>query len=141
MRQAGRWRGYLKRLFAKERVMQCTAPTSSVSILPAAPVAVSPTSLVAACAAVPDLRRRHDLHYALSAILAMTVAAILANQRSVLAIAEWGGRRRARICGGRSASPMGVPPASRPSNASSSGCVRSQPMLGRDGRMLVALGP
>lgn len=77
--------------------MQCTAPTSSVSIPPDAPVAVSPTSLAAAFAAAPDPRRRHGLHYALSAILAMTVAAILANQLSVLALAEWGARQSADV--------------------------------------------
>lgn len=53
-------------------------------------VAVSPTSLAVAFADVPDPRRAASVRYPLPAILAMTVAAILANHSSVLAIAEWG---------------------------------------------------
>lgn len=55
-------------------------------------VSVSPTSLAAAFAAVPDPRRAASVRYPLPALLAPAVAALLANQRSVLAIAEWAGR-------------------------------------------------
>lgn len=51
---------------------------------------VSPASLAAAFAHVPDPRRVASVIYPLPAILAMTVAAILAHCLSVLAIAEWG---------------------------------------------------
>ncbi|MGH2600650.1 MAG: transposase family protein, partial [Dehalococcoidia bacterium] len=65
--------------------MQCT-PSAD-------PVSVSPTSLAAAFADVPDPRRRASVTYPLAAILALAVAAILANHLSVLAIAEWGARQ------------------------------------------------
>lgn len=51
---------------------------------------VSPADVVAALAALPDPRRTASIVYPLPAILAMTLAAILANCLSVLAIAEWG---------------------------------------------------
>lgn len=56
----------------------------------AAPPSVTPVWLGTACAAVPDPRRAARVIYPLAAILALTVAAILANSLSVLAIAEWG---------------------------------------------------
>ena len=56
-------------------------------------LSVSPASLAAAFAAVPDPRRAASIVYPLPAILAMAVAAILANHLSVLAIAEWGARQ------------------------------------------------
>jgi predicted transposase YbfD/YdcC len=65
--------------------MQSTALVGSV--------AVSPGSLAAAFAAVPDPRRAASVVYPLAAMLALAVAAILANHRSVLAIAEWGARQ------------------------------------------------
>jgi predicted transposase YbfD/YdcC len=49
--------------------------------------------LAAAFAAVPDPRRAASVVYPLAAILALAVAALLANHRSVLAIAEWGARQ------------------------------------------------
>jgi predicted transposase YbfD/YdcC len=49
-----------------------------------------PANLRLAFEQIPDPRRRQGRRFALSAILMLTVAAILANQRSVLAIAEWG---------------------------------------------------
>ncbi len=58
---------------------------------------VAPTSLVAAFAAVPDPRRAASVPYPLPAILALAVAAILANHHSVLAIAEWGTRQERRL--------------------------------------------
>jgi len=75
--------------------MQCTsaavAPTMASHA--AVPLAVSPRSLAAAFARVPDPRRAASITYALSAVLTLTVAAILSNHRSVLAIAEWGARQ------------------------------------------------
>jgi predicted transposase YbfD/YdcC len=72
---------------AKEPVMQSTPPVD--------PVAVSPSSLAVAFAQVPDPRRAASVLYPLPAILAMAVAALLANHLSVLAIAEWGARQEA----------------------------------------------
>jgi predicted transposase YbfD/YdcC len=62
-----------------------------------APLSVSPRSLIAAFAAVPDPRRAGSVVYPLPAILALAVAALLANHRSVLAIAEWGARQEASL--------------------------------------------
>ena len=53
-------------------------------------LSVSPSSLAAALADVPDPRRTASVIYPLPAMLAMAVTAILANHLSVLAIAEWG---------------------------------------------------
>ena len=61
------------------------------------PEAVSPTSLAATFAQVPDPRRAASVVYPLPAILALAVAAILANHGSVLAIAEWGARQNAAM--------------------------------------------
>ena len=58
---------------------------------------VSPASLAAAFAAVPDPRRAASVVYPLAAILALAVAAMLADHRSVLAIAEWGARQEAAV--------------------------------------------
>lgn len=69
--------------------MQCTPGPS--------PVFAAPTSLAAAFATVPDPRRAASVIYPLPAILALAVAALLANHRSVLAIAEWGGRQDATV--------------------------------------------
>ena len=62
-----------------------------------APLSVAPSSLAAAFAQVPDPRRAASVVYPLPAILALAVAAILANHRSVLAIAEWGARQNAAM--------------------------------------------
>jgi predicted transposase YbfD/YdcC len=56
-------------------------------------LAVSPRSLLAAFAPLPDPRRARSVTYALPALLALAVAAILSNHLSVLAIAEWGARQ------------------------------------------------
>jgi len=48
--------------------------------------------VAAAFAHVPDPRRAASVIYPLPAILAMAVAALLANHLLVLAIAEWGAR-------------------------------------------------
>lgn len=69
--------------------------TSSRPLVPTAlpPHPITPLSLAAAFAAVPDPRRQASVHYPLAAVLALTVSALLANHRSVLAIAEWGQRQ------------------------------------------------
>ncbi len=54
----------------------------------------APEDLRAAFAAVPDPRRAQGRRFALPAILALAVAAVLANHLSVLAIAQWGARQR-----------------------------------------------
>jgi hypothetical protein len=51
---------------------------------------------LAACAEIPDHRRPGSVFYSLPAMLAMAVAAILANHCSVLAIAESRARQAAR---------------------------------------------
>jgi len=56
---------------------------------------VSASSLAAAFAQVPDPRRMASIRYPLAAILTLAVAALLANHRSVLAMAEWGARQDA----------------------------------------------
>ena len=61
------------------------------------PGAVCPSSVAAAFAHVPDPRRAASVIYPLPAILAMAVAALLANHLSVLAIAEWGARQEATM--------------------------------------------
>jgi predicted transposase YbfD/YdcC len=71
--------------------VQSTSPAAPVAI-PAVAV-VTPASLAAAFAAVPDPRRAASVHYPLAAVLALAVAALLADHRSVLAIAEWGARQ------------------------------------------------
>lgn len=65
--------------------MQSTAGPGSMS--------VAPSSLAAAFARMPDPRRAASVIYPLPAMLALAVAAILANYLSVLAIAEWGARQ------------------------------------------------
>lgn len=69
--------------------MQSTAPSAALS--------VSPTSLAAAFATVPDPRRAGSVIYPLAALLTLAVAALLANHLSVLAIAEWGARQRPEV--------------------------------------------
>jgi predicted transposase YbfD/YdcC len=61
------------------------------------PITVSAESLAAAFDEVPEPRRAASVVYPLSAMLAMTVAALLANHGSVLAIAEWGARQEASL--------------------------------------------
>ena len=57
------------------------------------PPAGAPASLAAAFASVLDPRRAASVVYPLAAVLSLAVAALLAGHRSVLAIAEWGGRQ------------------------------------------------
>jgi predicted transposase YbfD/YdcC len=55
--------------------------------------ALAPASLATAFATVPDPRRAASVVSPLAAVLALIVTALLANHRSVLAIAEWGSRQ------------------------------------------------
>jgi predicted transposase YbfD/YdcC len=59
--------------------------------------APSPLHLCAAFACVPDPRRPRGRRFPLAAILALAVTALLANQLSVLAIAQWGKRQSPAI--------------------------------------------
>jgi hypothetical protein len=70
--------------------MDSTAPTATEATRTHT---VTPESLLAAFAAVPDPRREASVKHPLPAILAMSVAALLCAQTSVLAIAEWGARQ------------------------------------------------
>jgi predicted transposase YbfD/YdcC len=71
--------------------MECTLAPA----VPATPdpLRVSAHGLLAAFAAVPDPRRQASIDYPLPALLALAVTAILANQHSPLAIAEWAARQ------------------------------------------------
>jgi len=73
--------------------MQCTVPPPPSATPARTPLAMSPGSLTAAFAHIPDPRRARSVTHALPAILALAVAAILSNHLSVLAIAEWGARQ------------------------------------------------
>jgi predicted transposase YbfD/YdcC len=64
--------------------------TASAARAATPPVTVPAPALLAAFAQVPDPRRRQGTRYPLPALLALAVAAILANHTSLLAIAEWG---------------------------------------------------
>jgi predicted transposase YbfD/YdcC len=65
-------------------------PTSTA---PATVMPVTASSLLAAFASVAEPRRQASVTYSLAALLALALTAILANQRSVLAIAEWATRQ------------------------------------------------
>jgi hypothetical protein len=58
---------------------------------------VAPACVIAAFATVPDPRRAASVVSPLPAILALAVAAILANHLSVLAIAQCGARQNAAV--------------------------------------------
>jgi len=69
--------------------MECTSPGADAPPAPPALV-VSMASLHAAFATVPDPRRAQGRRYALPALLTLAVAALLADQLTEQAIAEWG---------------------------------------------------
>lgn len=74
--------------------MECTlAPAQPATAV----VAAAPRHLVAAFAAVPAPRRAASIVYALPGLLALAVTAILANQHSPLAMAEWAARPGAAV--------------------------------------------
>jgi predicted transposase YbfD/YdcC len=86
--------------------MECSAaPASDTTVLtalqaampPAAGPAPAPAALLAAFAGVPDPRRARGRRFPLAAILALAVSALLSDQRSVLAIAQWGARQRPAV--------------------------------------------
>ena len=76
--------------------MQSTAALPALAtlrtLLAAAPVpaALASPDLLAAFATVPDPRRGQGTRFALPALLALAVTALLTNHLSVLALAEWG---------------------------------------------------
>lgn len=67
------------------------------SLATTAPMPLSPDTLLAAFATIPDPRRAASVVYPLPSLLALMVSALLANQRSVLAIAEWAARQREAV--------------------------------------------
>lgn len=73
--------------------MEDSLSRTSSATLSRIPLSVSPRSLAAAFAQVPDPRRAASITYSLPALLTLAVAAILAGHCSVLAIAEWGTRQ------------------------------------------------
>jgi predicted transposase YbfD/YdcC len=58
---------------------------------------VPPRDLFAALAAVPDPRRQASITYPVGAVLALVLAGLLANQPSLLAIADWAQRQPATL--------------------------------------------
>ena len=80
-----------QRLSHKEGVTESTAPAAIRSS--GVPVQLTPRSLAAAFSRVPDPRRAASVAYPLVAMLALAVTAILANQLSELAIAQWASRK------------------------------------------------
>ena len=71
--------------------MESTRPLEPLAT--ATSVSLSPDTLLAAFAEIPDPRRAASVIYPLASLLALTVSALLANQQSVLAIAEWAARQ------------------------------------------------
>ena len=57
----------------------------------------APASLSAALVHVPDPRRQASVRYPLTAVLSLTISALLVGQHSVLAIAEWGALQPAEV--------------------------------------------
>jgi predicted transposase YbfD/YdcC len=74
--------------------MDCTAPTSPLAT---GSLVITPDTLLAAFAAVPDPRRQKSVTYPLPALLSLAVAALLCAHTSVLAMAEWGARQEADV--------------------------------------------
>jgi predicted transposase YbfD/YdcC len=75
-----------------------TALAALQAAVPSAPVAgPAPAALLAAFAAVPDPRRARGRRFPLAAIPALAVSALLSDQHSVLAIAQWGARQRPAV--------------------------------------------
>jgi predicted transposase YbfD/YdcC len=87
--------------------MECRS--SCLADATAAPTPVSPTTLLAAFAHLPDPRRQASVTYPLAALLALAVTALLANQQGVLAMAEWAARQSAALLG-----PLGFAPGRTP---------------------------
>lgn len=87
--------------------MESTIPAAAITA--PTPLVVSPRSLAAALTRIRDPRRAASVAYPLAAILSLAVAAILANHRSVLAIAQWGARQTAE-----SLRRLGFPPGRTP---------------------------
>lgn len=80
---------------------------------PVTSLSVSPHSLATAFADVPDPRRHASVVYPLPAVLALAVAALLANHHSVLAIAERGACQSQDLCRRLSAFPAAAHPTNR----------------------------
>lgn len=71
--------------------MECTSSASQSATGPAVPVTAA--NLLKAFTSVADPRRQASTVYPLAALLALVLTALLANQHSVLAIAEWATRQ------------------------------------------------
>lgn len=71
--------------------MECTSTPDLCATV--RPLVISPVTLLAAFEQIPDPRRAASVVYPLASLLALTVSGLLANQQSVLAIAEWAARQ------------------------------------------------
>lgn len=87
--------------------MECTLAAEVAATT--SPPTVTPQGLLAAFAVVPDPRRQASVAYPLPAVLALVVTALLANQLTLLAVAEWAGRQ-----GGAVLTPLGFAPGRTP---------------------------
>ena len=77
--------------------MQCTSTSAIAATSPHREHAVEGSSLLRAFAQVADPRRLASVIYPLPSLLALVVTAMLANQCSLLAIAEWAARQSAAV--------------------------------------------
>jgi predicted transposase YbfD/YdcC len=100
------------------------------------PLVVSHTSLAVAFAAVADPRRAASVIYPLPAVLALAVAAILANHLSVLAIAEWGARQDATVLAA-----LGFPTARTPCQSTLQRLFRQLDGHALSARLTACFGP
>jgi predicted transposase YbfD/YdcC len=73
--------------------MQCTSTSRATTSTTRQRVTISSGSLLDAFATLPDPRRSASVVYPLPSLLALVVTAMLANQQSLLAIAEWAARQ------------------------------------------------
>lgn len=95
--------------------MECTSPASPPATSPA--VSVTAANLLTAFATVADPRRQASTVYPLAALLALVLTALLANQRSVLAIAEWAARQGSAVL-----APLGFSPGHTPRQSTLQRC-------------------
>jgi hypothetical protein len=113
--------------------MKSTAPAVLRQTM--VPLQIAPRSLAAAFARMPDPLRVASVTYPPAAVLSLAVAALLANQLSEPAIAQWGSDNRPSDCGSW-ASRWDGRSANRPCNACS-----ARWMGGRWRRRCVRISP
>lgn len=93
-------------------------------------------SLAAAFAALPDTRRIASVCYPLPAVLALTVAALLAGQHSVLAITQWIARQEAAHL-----EALGFPPGRVPAQSTLHRILRQVDLVALVGQVQASFAP